>query len=85
MMSDDPRRRDLAYSELDRDMTVWAHVQNGRVTALGRGQDGYERTEQLWDPRDESQGTAYYHPDHGWTNAATGRAIEKQQDWEAER
>ncbi|MGH8963761.1 MAG: hypothetical protein ACRDXB_00265, partial [Actinomycetes bacterium] len=71
----------LHWWELDKDLLVWGTAQDGRVVATGRGYDGKERADALWDPHDESTGDiAYYHPDSGWTNAATGNPIEMQRD-----
>lgn len=57
----------LHYGDLDKDLLVWGnHMGDGVVVATGRGENGW--------------GEHYYHPDLGWTSAATGRPIEREQD-----
>jgi hypothetical protein len=71
----------LYYSDLDRELTVWGNARDGQVTATGFGYDGQDIAGSRWDPSDRSTGDiAYYHPDSGWTNAATGRAVELERD-----
>jgi hypothetical protein len=71
----------LYYSDLDRELTVWGNARDGQVTATGFGNDDQDIADSRWDPSDRSTGDiAYYHPDSGWMNAATGHRIELEQD-----
>lgn len=66
----------LQYSDLDPDLIVWGNARAGNVIATGRGEAGAEKADAAWNPEDPSTGDiAYYHPDLGWTNAATGRPV----------
>jgi hypothetical protein len=50
-------------------------------TATGFGYNGQDIADSRWDPSDKSTGDiTYYHPDHGWMNAATGHRIELEHD-----
>ena len=72
----------LGYSQLDRNLLVWGQVEDGHVRAVGRGSQGYESTRQ--GARDSGIESAYYHPQGGWTYAATGWPVGEAQRDESE-